>query len=315
MKDFLIISAFLLDIILGDPRYGFHPIILIGKLIRFIEMKMNKDNYLILKGVGSTFFILLVIYSIIISLQSLLLLSGFWISFIIQAILIYTMIALGDLVNHAKKVFEQLEKGDLVKARFNLSYMVGRKTENLDETEIVRATIESVAENLVDGVTAPLFYAFLFGLPGIFIYKTINTLDSHWGHRNERFEKFGKFAARLDDVANLIPARLTAPMIGIASFFVTQRPIQSFKVLYRDGRKHPSPNSGLSEAAMAGALGVRLGGFNTYSGHSSFREYLGIEEKLLSKEKINEAITIIFLTSFIFIVSILTLKVIVVHFY
>lgn len=296
----MILSAFLLDLLLGDPRYGFHPVILIGKLVRFVEKKMNKGSFLFLRGLLSAMFVIGTVFCLSLFLEKEIEKLPSLIALLLKSVLLYTTFALRDLIDHALRVYNSLKKNNLKDARFHLSYMVGRKTDNLAEREICRAVIESVAENLVDGVTAPLFYAFLFGLSGAFVYKTINTLDSYWGHRNERFEKFGKFAARLDDVANWIPARVTAPVIAFSSFFITGNFWKSLKIFIRDGKKHPSPNSGLSEAAMAGALGVQLGGHNEYEGYQSFRTYLGENENPLTVKSVKDALLIIFLGGIFF---------------
>ena len=143
---------------------------------------------------------------------------------------------------------------------------MGRDTEELDESGIVRAAVESVAESTVDGVTAPLFFAIVAGPPGAMVYRAVNTLDSMFGHQDRRYAQFGWAAARIDDAANYIPARLTAPLLCLAAFLWRQRPGQAVRTLLRDGRKHASPNAGLAEAAVAGALGVQLGGTNFYGG-------------------------------------------------
>lgn len=294
---FILIStiAFLLDLILGDPQYRFHPVILIGKLARLLERHLNKGRYRLIKGFLSALLVYSTVVGVIFIIRKLI--TYPLALMIVDIILLYTCFALRSLNDHAKAVTHELKKNDLPTARKKLSYIVGRKTQDLDEEQICRGVIESVAENLVDGVTAPLFYAMLFGPYGAFLYKAINTLDSLWGHRNERFELFGKFAAKIDDLFNLIPARLTAPLIAICS----KQKKSSFRVLLRDGRKHPSPNSGLSEAAMAGALKVRLGGMNHYEGYESFRVYLGDDSCKLSVEKVSEALKLVNLTSLIFI--------------
>lgn len=299
---YLTTIAFGIDVIIGDPRYRFHPIILIGKLARKTEKHFNSGKYQFIKGLLSTLLVYgVVLSSIVLLKKSFTIFDSKAIELILGSILLYTTFALKSLNDHAKVILNDLKKGDLITARKHLSYIVGRKTDNLDEKEICRGVVESVSENLVDGVTAPLFYAFFFGLEGAFLYKTINTLDSLWGHRNERFEKFGKFAAIVDDVFNYIPSRLTAPIISLCSLLVTGKLKNSLLILFRDGRKHPSPNSGLSEAAMAGALGIRLGGENFYEGYSSFREYLGDENELLDHHKIKDALLIINLSSILFI--------------
>lgn len=178
-----------------------------------------------------------------------------------------------------------------------MALLVGRDTQNLSRSEIVRACVESVAESLVDGVTAPLFFAIFGGPAWAVLYRSVNTLDSLFGHKNQLYEKFGTFPARIDDCANFLPARLTAPMVSLSSAILFMNPIRSFRILLRDGRKHPSPNSGLAEAAVAGALGVRLGGINYYQGIKSEKPFLGDEKDSLSSIHILRANRIIFITS------------------
>ena len=179
--------------------------------------------------------------------------------FVISAVLASTLIATRSLHDHVAAVGKAFSSDDLAPARAALSRIVGRETANLDEAAIVRAAIESLAENTSDGVTAPVFWGVIFGLPGLFAYKAINTLDSMIGHRSERYEAFGKVAARLDDLANLIPARLTGALFALCA-----GTSKAFVVMVRDAKSHRSPNAGWPEAAMAGALGVRLSGPRQY---------------------------------------------------
>ena len=167
--------------------------------------------------------------------------------------------------------------------------IVGRDTDTLDDGEVSRAAVETVAESSVDGVTAPLFWGVLLGPAGMAGYKAINTLDSMWGHRNERFRYFGWAAARLDDVANLLPARLTAPCIVLAAAILGLRPVNALVVCLRDGGKHLSPNSGIPEAAFAGALGVQFGGVNRYHGEVIERTRIGVAHEVLGAGHIHRA--------------------------
>ena len=175
---------------------------------------------------------------------------------LVSIVIIYTAIAPRDLARHSMAVFRALTAGDLVEARRRVAMIVGRDTDRLDEPEVVRAAVESVAESTVDGVTAPLVFAVVAGPVGAIVYRAINTLDSMFGHRDARYRDFGWAAARIDDLANWLPARLTAPLVCLAALIAWQRPCRALRVLVRDGRRHESPNAGLSEAAMAGALGV-----------------------------------------------------------
>ena len=186
----------------------------------------------------------------------------------VSILVIYTTIAARDLARHSMAVLRPLAAGDLVEARRRVALIVGRDTARLDEAGVVRAAVESVAESTVDGVTAPLFFAVVAGPVGAMVYRAINTLDSMFGHQDERYREFGWAAARIDDLANYLPARLTAPLVCLAALLLRQRPRLACAILARDGRKHASPNAGLTEAAMAGALGVQLGGVNYYDGQT-----------------------------------------------
>ena len=188
---------------------------------------------------------------------------------------VYSLLAARDLDLQAGRVIRSLEHSNLLQARHNLSLIVGRDTATLNEPEIVRAVFETVAENLSDGVIAPLFYLALGGPLGMAIYKAINTLDSMVGHKNDRYLNFGWFSARADDIANFIPSRLTALAICTAALLPGFSARRALRVTLRDGYTQPSPNAGYPEAAFAGALGVQLGGLNFYQGHPSPKAFLG----------------------------------------
>jgi adenosylcobinamide-phosphate synthase len=179
---------------------------------------------------------------------------------VLSVLFIYTSLSIRDLGKHSMDVYRSLQAGNLTKAREQVSWIVGRDTDNLDEKGVVRATVESVAENTVDGIIAPLFFAVLFGPVGAMMYKAASTLDSMVGYKNEKYFYFGWAGARFDDIANYLPARLTAPLMFAGAAFTGYRPVQSWQISLRDRGHHASPNSGISEAAMAGALGIQLGG-------------------------------------------------------
>ncbi len=181
--------------------------------------------------------------------------------------------------------------------------MVGRDTKDLDESEITRGCVESVAENLVDGVTAPLFYAVLAGPVGVAVYKSVNTMDSLFGYKNENYLDFGWAPARLDDLFNYIPARLTVIASVIATMFIGLSSSGAWKIMRRDGQKHASPNSGLNEATFAGAMGVRLGGVNFYEGREKLAPYMGDEDNILSRIHIRLAIKLMIISSALFLAA------------
>ncbi|MHB1127166.1 MAG: adenosylcobinamide-phosphate synthase CbiB, partial [Bacillota bacterium] len=211
--------------------------------------------------------------------------------------LMSTTLATRSLAGAARAVGQPLIRGDLFTAREKLAMIVGRDTAELSEGEIVRGTVETVAENTSDGVVAPLFYLFLGGAPLAMAYKAINTLDSMVGYRNERYLNFGWAGARLDDMANYLPARLTAVLLSLAAVIGPGKPARGLQTLLRDGRRHPSPNSGYPEAAVAGVLGVRLGGYNSYHGRSSFREYIGEDLTPLRAVHIGQAVKLMYIAA------------------
>lgn len=214
---------------------------------------------------------------------------------------IYTTIAARDLAGHSMAVFHSLTAGDLDEARRRVGKIVGRDTDRLDPPGVVRATVESVAESTVDGVTAPLFYAAVAGPVGAIVYRAINTLDSMFGHQDQRYCRFGWAAAKLDDAANYLPARCTAPLVCVAAFLLRLRPIASLRMLLRDGRKHASPNAGLTEAAMAGALGVELGGVTYYDGQAWNKPTIGDETVPLAAGHIRWANAVMLVTTGLFL--------------
>jgi adenosylcobinamide-phosphate synthase len=188
---------------------------------------------------------------------------------------IWTLLAMRGLDSAALEVVRELERGDLAQARLKLAMIVGRDTAELSEPEIMRGVIETVSENTSDGIIAPLLYLLIGGPAGMALYKAVNTMDSMAGYRNERYREFGWCAARMDDVFNFIPARLTAALVWVAAWILRLDARRSVRVTVRDARSQPSPNAGYPEAAYAGALGVRLGGMSTYAGVPSMKAYLG----------------------------------------
>ena len=285
-----ILAAVLLDLLIGDPRWLPHPVRFIGRFALALEAPLRRwlrQDYAagvvaVLLVVGGTAGIAW--GAIVLAGRAHPLAAG-----LVGVLLIYTAIAARDLVDHSQSVFQALAAGDLPLARKKVAMIVGRDTENLDEAGVTRAAVECVAESTVDGVTAPLFFAILFGPVGALAYRAVNTLDSTFGYKSERYWRFGWASARLDDVANYLPARLTAPLVGVAAALLGLRTRLSWKILRRDGRKHASPNSGLTEAAMAGALGVQLGGTNYYGGEALEKETMGEPLESLAARHISAA--------------------------
>jgi adenosylcobinamide-phosphate synthase len=210
----------------------------------------------------------------------------------------YATLATRDLHVQTRRVLQALEAGDLDHARKQLSFLVGRDTAHLDQPEILRALVETIAENISDGVIAPLFYLGLGGPPWAMTYKAINTLDSMVGYKNERYRNIGWASAKLDDAANFIPARLSGFIIVISAFLLRRPWRDALRILWRDRRNHESPNSGWPEAATAGALGVQLGGLNYYFGERSQKPFIGDRRKELDLADVREAWKILYLSSF-----------------
>ncbi len=213
--------------------------------------------------------------------------------------LAYSTISIRGLDDAGNKVVGELRRKEVEKARVSLSRIVGRDTDGLNEAEILRAVTETVAENCCDGVVAPLFYLALGGVPAALTYKAINTLDSMIGYKNERYFYFGRFAARLDDVANIVPARLTAALVAVAAWLLRLPWRNVLRIVVRDAHLQPSPNSGYPEAAFAGALGIRLGGLNFYGGQPSQKAYLGDEQNALAVELYPRVRRLFYVTSFL----------------
>ncbi|WP_368659362.1 adenosylcobinamide-phosphate synthase CbiB [Metabacillus halosaccharovorans] len=287
----IIAAGIILDFIIGDPRWLPHPVVIMGKLISFLEKKWNHGEHRVQKGLTLTLSVILVVFLVTSTVLFFAYKLHPVLAIILEIYLISTTIAIKGLSTAAKEVLLPLKKGDIIGARKQLSMIVGRDTLNLPEKEIVRGTVETVAENTVDGITAPLFWAIIGGAPFALVYRAINTLDSMVGYKDERYGQFGWASAKLDDLANWIPARLTAVSIWISSLFIKGSKVkQAWKITLRDARKHPSPNSGWSEAMVAGLLGVQLGGINYYKGRKSERATMGDPEKDLTQSDIPKAI-------------------------
>ncbi len=298
----MILSAFFLDLVLGEPRWLPHPVRGIGWLItrteaflrRFTRSPRSEKQ----AGVLLVVFIVLPVYGF--SGALLFLASSFSsvLSFCVAVFLAYTTLAARDLARSAKDVLVHLKDGDIAGARQALSLIVGRDTAELDEQGITRAVVETVAENTSDGVIAPLFYLALGGPALAMAYKAVNTLDSMIGYRNAAYRNFGWAAARLDDLANFVPARSTAVLLSLAAYCLPgMSGGNAFRVSLRDGKKHASPNSGYPEAAAAGALGLRLGGPNSYGGVILDKPFIGDALRDFDKKSIEKSIRLMYCAS------------------
>jgi len=296
---FSLVIGFSLDSILGDPSWMPHPIRLFGKTIGFFENKLNRGNRLKLNGIASVLILVGSVYVLVMLIQNLIC-GNTVILVAFLSVGLYFFIANRSLVHESWLVMKALKKGTLDDARYQLSRIVGRETKSLSEQQIRTAVLETMSENLSDAVVAPLFWYGIGGLPAMSAYKMANTLDSMIGYKDERYLRFGWAAARLDDVLNFIPARITAIMIAV----LCASP-RSLSFIVRYGRKHASPNSGYPEAAMAGVLNCRFGGPNVYHGIVVDKPFIGSNIRELSDSDFYKVALINYCVSICFIGSML----------
>ena len=277
------VLAWGLDLWLGDPIQLPHPVVGFGKLIAKGERVWNKGKGRLWKG--ALMAIILVVSTFVVSDCLLGILSGV-LHTLVSALLIFYCMAGTTLIREVREVFRAVDRS-LEEGRVQVARIVGRDTSELSAQEVRTAALETLAENLSDGVIAPLFWYALLGVPGMLAYKMVNTLDSMIGYRNERYKDFGCFAARLDDVANYLPARLTALLMILAS-----KRISLIKFVWKYGNQHASPNSGYPEAALAGILDCRFGGPHNYFGQEVWKPYIGNKERLFTTADMRVAVRI-----------------------
>ena len=331
------ILGVLLDRIIGDPQGFPHPIRLIGSLIGWLDRKLNKEaerssgseDHVSLESAkkdqrkliffGAITWIIVVFATL--AVVAVILFGAYRIhvvcGVIVEAILTCYILAAKSLSDESMKVYRAMETADgddLTDARKALSMIVGRDTENLGEAAIIRAVVETIAENTSDGIIAPLIYTFLGGPVLGFAYKAVNTMDSMLGYHSDRYEYFGKFAAKMDDVFNYIPARLSALMMVAAAFaggkdYSGKR---AFLVFKRDRYNHKSPNSAQTESVCAGALGVRLGGDSSYFGKMVHKPYIGDDTRPIERDDIKRAARLMFLTEYLWVAVLLAVGILLV---
>jgi adenosylcobinamide-phosphate synthase len=294
----ILASALLLDLALGDPRWLPHPVVLIGRLISALDVTLNR----IASHKRSAGILLLLITAGSAGTAAWLLIRGCYLlhplaGFLAAACISYTCLATRSLHRESALVADALAAGNIEEARRRLSQIVGRDTAALEESEIWRALIETVAENTSDGIIAPLFWLTVTGPVGGMVYKAVSTLDSMVGYCSERYLQFGWASARMDDLLNFIPARLTALLMILAAPLAGLSPKGALSAVLRDRLKHPSPNSGHPEAAAAGALGVRLGGPAMYKGLPSWKEYIGLPLAPLDERAYRGMLKLMYLTT------------------
>jgi adenosylcobinamide-phosphate synthase len=300
-----LILGFILDSVIGDPQWFPHPIRFFGKLIFIGERLLNKGKNRILKGgiltlllTGMVFILLFVAINQLKSFPN--------IQLITESLLVFFGIANRNLIEECLKVEKVLNEKGLESARKQLSTIVGRDTKKLSENQVRIATLETLSENLSDGVIAPIFYYAIGGIPLMFAYKMINTLDSMTGYKNERFIRFGKIAAKTDDILNFIPARLTAILMVVVSFS-----LRGLIFLFKFGNKHSSPNAGYPEAALAGILNCRFGGANYYHGKLVEKPVIGRNYRDISKKDLGKAVAVNLGVVLFFIFLVLFLNIII----
>jgi adenosylcobinamide-phosphate synthase len=297
----IVIVAFALgiDFVFGDPKNRYHPTAWIGTLIaKLTPLAKNQNTYV--EKLGGIFVVAITV-GVVVTLLSILdtgisLLTTDWVTIVVSGvvvvILLKTTIAIRGMEKHAKAVLESLDQNNLDMARTNLSMIVKRNTKNLDKNHVISGVLESISENTVDGITGPLFYFALFGLPGAFVYRVINTVDSMIGYKTDIFKNVGWFGATCDTILNYIPSRLTGLVMIISAAILQNNWKESYKIMIRDGKKTESPNAGYPMAALAGALETKFEKINHYK--------LGNGEIILTTEHVNSALTMMKLTSILF---------------
>lgn len=308
-----LIIGYILDLIIGDPQVFFHPIRLIGNLISYVEgilrlkCKDAKDE----RKAGTILWLIVVLTSFIVPYIIIYIAAAIngILAVIIEVIMCYFILATKSLKDESMKVYSSLKNNDLHEAKINLSYIVGRDVERLNESSIAKAAVETVAENTSDGVIAPMLFIMLGGAPLGFMYKAINTLDSMVGYKNEKYINMGRFSAIADDVANYVPARLSAYVMIAAAFILKFDYKSAYKIYNRDKYNHKSPNSAHTESVCAGALNIMLGGDNYYGGVLVLKPTIGDNKRDVEAEDIVRANKLMYATSLIcLIIGVLIVK-------
>ena len=307
-----LLFGFILDFLLGDPYALPHPVRLIGNTITFSEKLFRKllPNQEFLSGMllwssvvvlstGIPLVILLLCYHI-----------NIWLGVTVESIFCYYLIAPKCLQKESMKVCHALEQHDISKARKSLSMIVGRDTDVLDEKGIIKATVETVAENTSDGVTAPLFYMIFGGAVSAFLYKAVNTMDSMLGYKNEKYLYFGRFSAKADDVFNFIPSRITALLMIFSSCLIGLDGKHAYQIWLRDRLNHSSPNSAQTEAVCSGALHIQLGGDAYYFGKLHRKKTIGDDNREIHSADIRKANRLMYCTALIMLILSVTLRII-----
>ena len=281
-----LLIGWLLDLLLGDPIWLPHPVVWFGKAIAACEHKLNRGNFRKAKGAFVAIVLIALVFALSWFMRRLLLPLPSYLLLLFDAIIIFYCLAGTTLIREVKEVFLALDRS-LDEGRKQVARIVGRDTSELSAQEVRTAALETLAENLSDGVIAPLFWLAILGTPGMLAYKMVNTLDSMIGYKTERYKAFGCWAAHIDDIANYIPARLTALLMILAT-----GELGRLGFVWKNGRNHASPNSGYPEAALAGILNCRFGGPHYYFGQLFDKPYIGENDRLLTTADMKKAVRV-----------------------
>jgi adenosylcobinamide-phosphate synthase len=294
-----LIAGYALDLLLGDPQHWPHPVRVFGHAIRIGTQQLNRGRYRLAKGALLTMLLCSATYAVFFFAGSIV--KHAWTPgfYLLSTICVFFCLAGNSLLREGKAVFETLEQQGLEAGRRRLSRIVGRETSHLSAQQVRIAVLESMSENLSDGVIAPLLFYAVGGAPAMMLYKMINTLDSMIGYKTERYRLFGRPAARLDDVANLIPARVTAFLMALAT-----GSSRAVRFIFRYGHAHASPNSGYPEAALAGILNCRFGGPNIYHGVTVMKPFIGVEDRRITNRDFASVSYINHATAFLTVIAI-----------
>lgn len=317
-----VIAGWILDLIIGDPHCIYHPVRLIGWLIGKLDKMLYKDT----DSNRKKYYKGMLLWVLVMLATGGVTTAGLYIFYrinvtaglIAESVMCYQLIAAKSLKDESMKVYYRLKENNIEKARYAVSMIVGRDTEKLDETGIIKAAVETVAENTSDGIAAPLFYIVFFGAAGGFMYKAVNTMDSMIGYKNDKYMYFGRFAAKSDDVVNFIPARLASWIMiaatGVVQIFSKDKKYNmkdALRIYRRDKHNHSSPNSAHTESVCAGALGVRLAGDNYYFGKLVKKPYIGDDSRPVEIEDIKRVNILLYVTTFLCIIMAAAVRIIV----
>lgn len=294
-------AGFFIDLLVGDPRWLYHPVCIIGNLIAFLEKQIRRifpktKGGELAGGMVEVLLVCVLSFGIPFLAVRFLYRVSVWAGLALETFWCYQLLATKSLKTESMRVYDRLKNGTIEEARYAVSMIVGRDTQELSEEGVTKAAVETIAENASDGIIAPMFYMAIGGIGLMFLYKGINTMDSMLGYKNDKYLYFGRFAAKLDDVANYIPARLSGWLMALATVFVGMDTKNAIKIYRRDRRNHASPNSAQTEAAMAGALGVQLAGNAYYFGKLYEKPTIGDRIRAVEIEDIRRANVLLYAT-------------------